>query len=299
MIADPGAGHGRTHERILAVRRAIEARGLEHDVFVADGAGDATRLATRALDDGFRFLAAVGDDRTVQDVLNGMFRDGRPIVPDPVLAVLPVADCDLVRSFGLPSDPVDASMHLLGEETYPFDVMKVASTGKGGERTIRYGHNLAEIGLHAAARTRELRLPISLGSARRFVGFWGAYVTQRVRNVHLVVDTKTDDLRAWGFVVGNGQFTAGGLRLSPRSFPGDGIVDVLAFTGPKTQAYRMLPKLFRHGDHIPDPEIRESRAKITVSIIPDRPMPVVVDGVAFGTTPVTVQVVPQPILLKL
>ena len=66
---------------------------------------DATRLATAALDDGRRFLVAVGDDGTVQDVVNGMFRDGRPIVDEPVLGVVAAdSGCDLVRSFGLPGD---------------------------------------------------------------------------------------------------------------------------------------------------------------------------------------------------
>ena len=100
-------------------------------------------------------------------------------------------------------------------------------------------------------------------------------------------------------MVGNGQFIDGGIRLSPRSFPGDGVLDALAFVGPKAEAYRLLPRIFRHGDHIPDEGIKELRAKIRVAIEADRPMPVVVDGVTFGTTPVTFQVVPQPLLLKL
>ena len=62
-------------------------------------------LAAAALDDGFRFLVAVGNDATVQDVVNGMFRDGRPIQEEPVLGVVAAGSgCDLVRSFGLPDD---------------------------------------------------------------------------------------------------------------------------------------------------------------------------------------------------
>ena len=55
------------------------------------------------MDGGVRFLVAVGGDGTVQEVVNGMFRDGRPIMEEPVLGVVPAhSGCDLVRSFGLP-----------------------------------------------------------------------------------------------------------------------------------------------------------------------------------------------------
>ncbi len=222
------------------------------------------------------------------------------MVEDPVLAVVPaLGPCDLMRTFGLPDD-VDASIgHLTGDTTYPFDVMKVAVTDPTGERRIRYGTNLAQVGLHAAAAVRATRMPGWLGGSRRFLGFWSAYATQRVRDVTLGVDTREHHLRTWSVVVGNGQFIDGGIRLSPRSYPGDGVLDALAFIGPKSQAYRLLPRIFRHGDHIPDDGIKELRARIKVSVDVDRPMPVVVDGVWFGTTPVTFQVVPQPILLKL
>jgi diacylglycerol kinase family enzyme len=299
VIADPRAGGGVAAGVLDRARRAIADRGIDHEVFVADGDGAATALAATAMDGGFRYLAALGDDRTVQDVVNGMFRDGRPIVEEAVLAVLPAADCDLIRSFGLPTDVDGASHHLLGDATYALDVMKVAATGPDGERRIRYGHNLGEVGFHAAATMRSGARPAGEGRGRRFLAFWRAYVRSGVRAVRLDVDAKTHTLRAWSVVIGNGQFADGGLRLSPRSFPGDGVLDALVFVGPRSDAYRMLPRLFRHGDHIPDPGITELRARIRVAVDADRPMPVVLDGVSLGTTPVTFQVLPQPIRLKL
>jgi diacylglycerol kinase family enzyme len=41
----------------------------------------------------------------------------------------------------------------------------------------------------------------------------------------------------------------------------------------------MLPRVYRHGDHIPDPNIHEMRAKIRVAVEADRPLPIVADGV--------------------
>jgi diacylglycerol kinase (ATP) len=299
VIVDPRAGEGRVAREIPSIERALRGIGLDHRLCVSSDAAETTRLAAAALGDGLRFVAAVGDDATVQDVVNGMFRDGATIVEQPVLAVIAAnSGCDLVKSFGLPGDIDGATTHLAGENTYPFDLMKVIVT-VDGEQRVRYAHNLAEIGLHAAASRLTGRLPKALGGTRRFVGFWSAYVRSRPRRLTIGTDTRTREIRAWSVVVGNGQFADGGLRWSPRSFPGDGVLDALVFSGPKSDAYRLLPRVFRHGDHVPDPNIQESKAKLRIAIASDRPMPVVADGSFLGTTPVVFQVVPQQILLKL
>jgi diacylglycerol kinase family enzyme len=266
---------------------------------VANGAGPAA-LATEALDEGIRFLVAVGDDATVQDVVNGMFRDGRPIREEPVLGVVAAGSgCDLVRSFGVPGDTESAAAHLVGENTYGLDLMKIAVTGPEGERRTRFAHNLAQVGMGAQQVACAAKAPAWLGGSRRFYGFWCGYLKTKAARLTVEHDTRTWQGRAWNVVVANAQFTDGGLRLSPRSFPGDGVLDALVFTGPRSGAYTQLPRLFRHGDHVPDPHIKELKARIRFEIASERPMPVLADGVTIGTTPATFQIVPRPILFKL
>ncbi len=294
VLLDPRAGDRDTAGE---VERALDAGGLDYRLQIGSSSAELTRLSRAALDEGFRFVAAVGNDATVQDVVNGMFRDGRPIVEEPVLGLVAAGGCDLSLSFGLPRDVAGAVGHLTGENTYPFDVMKIAVTGPDGDREIRYAHNVAEVGFHAAAT-------IAAGTGgrhanlRRFLGFWRAYLRTSAQPLTIATDRKTIEARAWSVVIGNGQFADGGIRLSPRSFPGDGVLDALVFTGPKSDAYRMLPRIFRHGDHLPDPNIKELRAKLKIEIASPKPLPVVADGRRLGTTPVAFQVVPQQILLK-
>ena len=297
VIANPHAGDGRVGRELPALERGLADRGLEYSLQLTDGPGDATRLATDAMDAGVRFLVAVGGDGTIQEVVNGMFRDGRPIVDDPVLGLVPAhSGCDLVKSFGLPGDVDAACGHLLGDNTYPFDVVKVAFTDPAGEPAIRYSVNLAEIGFGAAVAARTAGRP---GRTRAFLAFWSTFIRTRVRDVRIEADRSVYEGPAFNVIVGNAQFASGGMRLSPRSFPGDGVADVLVFTGPRSDAYTLLPAMYRHGDHVPHPHIREMRAKIRVSIDAARPLPVVADGEMLGTTPATFQVIPRSILLKL
>ena len=296
VIVDPRAG---VMDQLPVLERALGERGLEHRTYVSNGT-DPSALATSALDEGFRFLVAVGNDATVQDVVNGMFRDGHPIREEPVLGVIGAGSgCELVRSFGVPGDTESAAAHLAGDNTYALDLMKITTTSAGGDRVTRFGHNLAQVGMGAQQVACSAKAPAWLGGSRRFYGFWCGYLKTKAARFTVEHDTLTWEGLAWNVVVANAQFTGGGLRLSPRSFPGDGILDALVFTGPRSGAYTQLPRLFRHGDHVPDPHIQELKAKIRFEIRSERPMPVLADGVALGTTPVTFQIVPRPILFKL
>jgi diacylglycerol kinase (ATP) len=296
VIADPRAG---VLEQLPVLERALEERGLEHRTIVANGSDPAT-LATNALDEGFRFLVAVGDDATVHDVVNGMFRDGHPIREDPVLGVVGAGSgCDLVRSFGVPDDTESAAAHLSGANTYGLDLMRITAAAANGTSRTRYSHNLAQVGMGAQQVACAAKAPAWLGGSRRFYGFWCGYLKTKAARFTIEHDTRTWEGRAWNVVVANAQFTGGGLRLSPRSFPGDGVLDALVFTGPRSGAYTQLPRLFRHGDHVPDPHIEELKARIRFEVRSERPMPVLADGVALGTTPATFQIVPRPILFKL
>jgi diacylglycerol kinase (ATP) len=300
VIADPAAGDGGVGERLPALRRALAAADLDYDLSLAEDRGQGASHAAAALDAGCRYVVSVGDDASVQDVVNGLFRDGAPIVEEPVLGVVAAdAGNDLLRSFGLPGDVDGGVRHLVGDTTYPFDVMRVTSTRSDGESQTRYAHNLAQIGLGAEAELARRRLPSWLGDGRRrFLGFWRGYLGSRRSPVRIGYDTKIWEGMGFHVVIGNGQFTSG-VRLSPRSYPGDGVLDALVFTGQRSDAYTMMPRIMRHGGHVPDDSIKELRAKIRFSVESDRTLSVVADGEPLGTTPATFQVVPRQILLKL
>jgi diacylglycerol kinase (ATP) len=300
LITDPSAGNGTVAEQLPVLEAGLRSRGLDHTLFIASDTATAAERAAEALAQGHRFLVAVGDDGTVSDVVNAMFKGGGPVIEDPVLGLVSAGTgCDLSRSFGLPEDTDRACGHLAGDNTYRFDLMKITCEGPDGQIVTRYAHNLAEVGLGGQIAREQLRMPSKWGGAGKLLAFWSAYLSTNSWQVKVDVDKGGYEGDAFNVVIANGQFTSGGMRLSPRSFPGDGVLDALVFHGPRSGAYTMLPRLFRHGEHVPDPNIGEYRAKIRVAVNADGPMPVVADGSIIGSTPATFLVVPQQILVKL
>lgn len=300
VIVNPHAGRRRVGEEIPELERTLRARGLPYRLLRTQGRGDATRFAREALEGGTRFVVAVGGDGTVHEVVNGMLDDeGKPRVHDAVLGVVSAGSgCDFVRTFGLPGDATRACYHLTGDNTYPLDVGKVTYTTVGGDRDRRFFVNVAEAGLGAAVTARSERMWSRLGQSKYFFGFWLVLPRFKLANVRVRADRKTYEGPAFLVVVANAQYYGGGMKISPRSYPGDAVLDVLVFKGPKSDSFTMIPRIYR-GEHIPHDHVEELRVRHELVIEADRPLPIESDGEVLGTTPATVEVLSQPIQMKL
>ncbi len=257
LLLDRRAGRGRFVRDLPIIEELLRSRSIRSRVFLADGASDLVAMTRRAIDEGATFLVAVGDVATTNGVLNGMMEDDRPRNDDLVLGILAAnSGNDIVRTFGLTH----------------------------------------QAGLGGAAIRRTARLPGGLGRAGSFLGFWLALAAFRRPRIKLDGDRRNFEGSATNVMVANLQFGGHGLRLSPRSWPEDGYFDLQVFTGPKSDSFTLLPKMFR-GEHLPHPNILEYRST-RVRIEADRPVFVEVDGVPLGTTPATFQVVPRALRLK-
>ena len=296
LIANPRAGRGKVAQALPRIERILSEAGLEYRIVQTAHPGHATQAARDALHGGERYLVAAGGDGTVHEVVNGMISAGRPVAEDAVLGVVAAGSgCDFVRSFGLPGDAVEAAHHLAGDSVRPIDVGKVTCTAGTGEIT-RYFPNIAKAGLGGAVVARTATLAAFLGPAKYFCGFWLTLPGFRPGTVRLSADGQQFQWRAHNVVVANCRFYGGGMQISPRSELDDGMLDVLVMVGPKTDAFTMLPKIYR-GAHLPHRDIVELRAA-HVRVDSDVPFQIEADGETLGTTPATFEVIRTPIRVK-
>lgn len=296
-MVNPRSARGRVGEEIPEIERQLQARKLAYRIVELQSPGHATETARAALEAGERFLVAVGGDETVHAVVNGMVTDDVPVADDAVLGVVPAGSgCDFVRTFGLPGDVIKAVRHLSDDQTYRIDVGKVSYLD-GEVTSARYFANIAEAGLGGAVARRASRLSRRWNRSGYFLGFWLSLLRQRPFEVQVHADRKSFTARATNVLIANGQFDRGGMKVSPRSYPGDGLFDVQISTGPKSEAFTTIPKMYR-GEHVPNPHIKELRGR-EITVEADRPLAVQADGEFLGTTPATFEVIPQAVTLKI
>jgi diacylglycerol kinase family enzyme len=87
------------------------------------------------------------------------------------------------------------------------------------------------------------------------------------------------------------------MRLCPGALPDDGLFDVLLIGNvTKVDLARNLHKLYR-GTFLPHPRAELLRGP-TVTVESDEPLPVELDGEQPGTTPVSFEVVPRALRVR-
>ena len=299
LIANPNAGRGTVDRALPRIERVLAEKNLSYRIVRTTHPGHATEAARQALRDGERYLVAVGGDGTVHEVVNGMVENGGPLAADAVLGVVAAGSgCDFVRSFGLPGEPVQGAAHLAGDQVRPIDVGTVTFTDQDVTRT-RCFVNIAEAGLGGAVVARAAGLKgfgRFLGGARYAAGFWLTLPGFRPAAVQLDADGQAFGWRAFNVVVANCRFYGGGMQISPKSDPGDCLLDVLVMTGPKSDAFTTLPKVYS-GTHLPHRNIAELRAG-RILLDADRPLLVEADGEMLGTTPASFGIIPSGVRLK-
>ena len=296
IIANPRSGRGRSEAKLREIESMLRDWDLDYRIVRTAGPGHAAEAAAEALRGGDGFLVAAGGDGTVHEVVNGMLAGGRPVAADAVLGVLATGSgCDFVKSFGIPGDAVRAARRLTGDAVRTIDVGKV-TFADGGATTVKYFANIAEAGLGGSVVARASRLPGVFAATRYFFGFWLTLPRFRPATVRLDADGQAFEWVAQNVVVANGRFYGGGMQISPNSQPDDGRLDVLVMTGPKSDAYTTLPKVYR-GTHLPHRNIAELRVSC-VTVEADAPYPIEADGEVLGTTPATFEVIPAALRLK-
>ena len=293
LIANPNAGRGTVSKALPRVESVLRNKNLAYRIVRTTHPGHATEAARQALSDGERYLVAVGGDGTVHEVVNGMVRDGGPVAADAVLGVVAAGSgCDFVRSFGLPPDAEQAAERLTGDRVRTIDVGTVTCA----DGTTRCFVNIAEAGLGGAVVARAANLGKLLGSARYAAGFWLTLPRFRPAAVRLDANGQHHAWRAFNVVVANCRFYGGGMQISPNSDPGDCLLDILVMTGPKSDSFTTLPKVYK-GAHLPHRNIAELRAaRLTIEAEPG--FQVEADGELLGMTPASFGIIPGAIRLK-
>ena len=157
--------------------------------------------------------------------------------------------------------------------------------------------NIAEVGLGACGGGQGGQPRDSfLGGARYAAGFWLTLPRFRPAAVRLDANGQYHAWRAFNVVVANCRFYGGGMQISPNSDPGDCLLDILVMTGPKSDSFTTLPKVYK-GAHLPHRNIAELRAA-QLSIEAEPGFPVEADGELLGMTPASFGIIPGAIRLK-
>ena len=270
-IVNPAAGGGRCGKRADEGLERLRRAGLSIDVQRTSRVGDASEIARRGWEDGFRRFLSVGGDGTSFEIVNGLFpraNDERP-----TLGMLPLGTGNsFLRDFGI-TGAKDALRALEAGRTRTIDVVR-ATHADGALHYI----NLLSVGFSAEAGELTNRRFKALGPA----GYIAAVLITASRLHYPIFSVKVDghalDSRPCVLLsFSNSRYTAGTMMMAPHADATDGALDVIRIgVMGKLSFMKSFPSIFQ-GKHVLRPEVEETRAK-HVELELDGPVDVMVDG---------------------
>lgn len=301
-IANPRAAGGRAGEVWPRIAHQLRSRLGDVTVRVTDSAGHATCLARELVESGFDVIIAVGGDGTVSEVANGFLRDDKPIRPDAQLGILPLGTgSDFQRTLGIPSDVGRAVEIVACGKPLAIDVGKATLVGSDGREQQRYFVNLASFGMGGAVAGGAKNILTALGGKAAFL--WATFKTMATyhgRQVEIELDDSGKSLRFFitNVAVGNGRYHGGGMHACPTAVLNDGILEVTVIEYLKPFEVVRDIRVLYSDDVYRHPKTHHLRARRLVARS-EQPTWVEVDGEPLGRLPLTIDVLPQRLLVLL
>jgi diacylglycerol kinase (ATP) len=236
---------------------------------------------------------AAGGDGTLNEVVNGVA--GRGVD----LATIPLGTgMDFVRTYGIPTRFDDAVRVAATGTARTIDAGRVSYRTWAGEPAERWFANVGSVGMSGAVAQRANGMSKALGGkATFFYALTRVFLEWRNTDVTVTLDDAERRGRMHDVIVANGVWHGGGMMLAPDASPDDGRFDVVLIGDvSKVDFLTTAPKIYK-GRHVHHPKVEVLRSThVTV----DAPvaLPIELDGEQVGTTPVTFEIVPRALRVR-
>lgn len=278
VILNPAAGQDEPALKIF--NRVFHDAGYEWDIRITQAAGDGTRLAKEAVDEGVNVVAVYGGDGSVMEVAAGLIGSSVP------MAIIPGGTGNVISiELGIPKDTETACAAIVAENrsVRPIDVGKTNDTCF----MLRTG-----VGLEATVtESADRQAKDKYGIFAYIISTFQALSEPDITRYHLTIDGEEIDSEGLSCVVANsGSLGVAGLALSPDVNVTDGMLDIFVIRkADLTSLFSLASSIIggsEHHDNMPHWRGKE------IQIVTDKPQGVQADGELIGETPVHVQVLP-------
>jgi diacylglycerol kinase (ATP) len=301
IILNPVAGGGKTRKLKSELVRELEGRfGKNYLLMETSGQGDAIHFAREAAEKGADLIIAVGGDGTINEVVNGLLIDRKPVNDQCELGILNSGSgSGVAQTLGLPGS-ISAQMELICTTAAKLmDVGFVSYRDTGNLPCERLFVSECQIGIGGSVVSQVGMKLKHLGGRIAFGSVALSHLFHyRASQMTIMPDRKTaESKKLIGMTIGNGIYCAGGMRMTPDARTDDGLLDILQIH--EMSLYKRLLNFGKvyTGSHIHSNHFSISQVK-TISIDSEQPVWIETDGELLGKTPCWIGVMPGAIRVR-
>jgi YegS/Rv2252/BmrU family lipid kinase len=275
VIINPRSGQGRAREQTDLIN-TLGRRYGELDIFPTKRPGHAVELAASAAAEGYDRVAAAGGDGTVHEVVNGLVRNDRAVLP---LGIIPIGSGnDMAYGLGIHEEPVEAVRRIFTGAPRPIDLARITDD-RGKSRVFQNNLGIgfdAIMVMRTETITRLSGFPMYLMATLQTILFY--YQTPYLE---ITFDEETINQRSLFLYGGLGPRGGGGFLVTPDAKWDDDLIDTCLVNpvGRLTMLY-MLTRVMK-GTHVTSPHVTMRRNR-QITVKSTTPMPIHLDGEMFA-----------------
>ena len=282
FIYNPVAGNGIATQTFEKMRALLDSRGITYSCATSEYAGHACELASTAKNGPYDCVVAVGGDGTAREVAIQLFDSEMPF------SILPCGTGnDLARALKIPSEPEAVLNMLVGNTPRTMDAGSL--NGKPFINIAGFGFDV-DVLMYTERYKKRFR-----GSAAYMLGLIHAVKDLRLRRVRIETDEgEVFESNALVVAAGNGTHFGGGMNVTPRADPHDGLFDICIISDVKRRTVFQVLSRFVKGKHLGLP-ITSYFTTTGFTAYSDPPSPLNYDGEITGQTPAVFKIIPNAV----
>jgi diacylglycerol kinase (ATP) len=248
IIVNPNAGARKGAKDWPKISQYLNDADLSHICVLTEHRDHANRIVMEFIEKGYRNIAVVGGDGTMNEVVNGIFSQQFVPPSDITLGMIPVGTGnDWSRMFGIPFEYKGAIDILKKGTTFLQDVGKIYYFKKE-QPQVRYFMNIAGMGYDAlVAKKANLQKEKGKGGPLSYFYFifTGLFQYKFIDAVIEIDGHQVFKGEIFSMNVGICKYSGGGMMQVPFAIPDDGLLDItLIKKAPKWMVIRYANKLY-------------------------------------------------------
>ncbi|NND07351.1 MAG: diacylglycerol kinase family lipid kinase [Saprospiraceae bacterium] len=301
IIVNPTAGNGRG-KRAFAGLLPLISRYTHghHTIFESKCEKDCIQLSREAVELGAQLIIAFGGDGTVHEVVNGMLVGESARVHTCELGIISHGSGeDFIRNLDFPHDRRQQIGNIFNKPSRMVDAGWLKCTDSSDNTIKRYFVNECQLGISGAVISR---MRDKSPQTRRSWSYTIEAIRQLFKYRSSTFETQIDGQvinakKILGLAAGNGRYSGGGMKLTPRAEVNDGHLDVLFMEDMHlVDRLRIFSQIFS-GRHIHSKSATYQKGQ-EIHIISEPPVFIEADGELIGQTPCHIGIIPNAIKVR-
>lgn len=297
VVVNPNAGSRKGEKDWPRISHLLNDHSFKYEAVFTKNRKHAIELTENAIGEGYKKILVVGGDGTLNEVVNGVFRQKRYPVKDIILGMIPVGTGnDWGRMYDLPKKYKKAIEVVKKGHVFTQDVGHIHFDSDEGQEE-RYFVNVSGMGYDAlvALKTNRMKDKGRGGTLAYLLNiFTGLF---QYRNTYFNIKIDDEEVfkgKVLSMNLGICKYNGGGLMQVPDAIPDDGLLDITVIKGiSKFKIVKNVAKLY-DGSFTRLNFVEQFRGSSCTII--SKPKGVVLleaDGESLGHSPLRFKVIPR------